>query len=54
MWVEKNVVLATVTRLNCSSEETKVKRQERSVIAAECLFHRVTLRLNEFLCALVY
>lgn len=35
MWVEKNVVLAPVMRLNCSAEETKVQRQERSVIVAE-------------------
>lgn len=54
MWVEKNVMLATVTRLNCSSEETKAKRQERFVIVADYLFHHATLRLNEFLCALLY
>lgn len=42
MWVEKNVMLATVTRLNCSSEETKVKCQERFFIVADYLFHHAT------------
>lgn len=51
MWVEKNVMVATV---NCSSEEAKVKRQERFVIVADYLFHHATLRLKAFLCALLY
>lgn len=49
-WVE---MLASLMWLNCSSEETKMKCQERFVIV-DYQLHHTTIQLNRSLCELVY